>query len=110
MHFVDVEASMTDEFAVQQEHWNLVAKARASGAIGIDVGNVDAAPADRGQGLQPGKHFLAESATGPRVQQERVPARARGIQCASAPPSVIARTDRAICCTVCAGTSPTAVT
>jgi len=110
MHFVDVEASVTDQFPVQQEHGNLVAEALASGAIAVHVGNVDTVPDERGQDLQFGEHLLAESATAARIEQKRVTTRALGSQCASAPPSVIARTDRAICWTVCAGTSPTAVT
>ncbi len=41
MHFLDVEVSVTDQFAAQQEDGNLVTVALANRAFRVDVDDLD---------------------------------------------------------------------
>jgi len=59
MHLLGVQAPVTDQFAVEQQHRNLVPVAHSRGGVCIDVEHVDA---DAGNSLQRGEfaqHLLA---------------------------------------------------
>lgn len=59
MHFFGVQASMTDQFSLEQQNWDLVAVTMLSGGIPIDIDHVDGDPMRGRQRGQFGEHLLA---------------------------------------------------
>jgi len=62
MHFFRIQAPMTDQLTIKQQHRYLVAIARPGGEVAIDIDHIDA---DSGRCRQCGEfaqHFLAQTA------------------------------------------------
>jgi len=111
MYFFEVQAAMTDQFAVKQQHRHLVPIARPSGLIAIDIDHIDARRRGRRQRRKGAQHLLTETATVTGIEQEasrRHVAFLGQWRGSSPPPDIF--TEWAMNSTVCAGTSPTAVT
>ncbi len=102
MHFRGIEVTVTDELTVAQEHWNLMAEPRSRRRIAIDVDDLNGNAGDTGQREQGRHHLVAQSALRAGIQNE--------FQCWVRSPARKERTECAMNSTVCAGTSPTAVT
>ena len=108
MHFLRIQMAVADQFTGKQQHGDLVAMAHAGGGIRIHVDHVDAVSRDTGQLAERSQQLVAQTAALARVQQEA--RRGGGAQWAVdglTPPDL---TECAMNSTVCAGTSPTAVT
>ena len=58
-HFPGVQASMADQFAVQQQYGDLVAMPHPGGRLGIHVDDLHGDARRRGEGGQFSQHFLA---------------------------------------------------
>lgn len=93
--------AVADQFAAEQQHGDLVPIAHARRGILVHIEHVDRNPRRRRQRPQRHEHFLAQAAILPRVQQKP--------QCGGSGP-LEDFTECAMNSTVCAGTSPTAVT
>jgi len=59
MHFLGVQAPVTDEFARQHQDWNFVTVALARRGFSIDVDDIDRDCARPGNGLQLAQHLFA---------------------------------------------------
>ncbi len=59
MHFFGVQASMTDQFSLEQQNWDLVAVTMLRGGLPIDIDHVDGDPVRCRQRGQFGEHLLA---------------------------------------------------
>jgi hypothetical protein len=104
MYFFGVQTPVAHQFSGEQQHRNFVAVAHFRGGVGIDVEHIDAGLSGRRQLGKLRQHLLAQAAPWARVQQETHRQR-RG---SSGPTTDL--TEWAMNSTVCAGTSPTAVT
>jgi len=62
-YFFRVQAAVTDQFAVEQQHGDFVAVARSGGGIGIDIDHLEADSGRCRQGCEFAQHLLAKTAT-----------------------------------------------
>jgi len=102
LHLVGVKVAVAHQFAAEQENGDLVAEADARLGIAVDVDDVDPQAAGRGERGQFSEHLLAQGASRARIEKKS--------QWGGESPLLKERTEWAMVSTVCAGTSPTAVT
>ncbi|MEA3174230.1 MAG: hypothetical protein QOF42_1641 [Gammaproteobacteria bacterium] len=110
MQFLEIQAPVADQVSGQQQNRDLVAIAGASTGIRIDVQDIDS---HRGHLRQSGKfaqHLLAKAAPGTGIQQEAPLCGGHDAQWLGTSLLPTTLTECAMNSTVCAGTSPTAVT
>jgi hypothetical protein len=102
MHLFGIQMPMADQFPGEQKDRDLVPKTGSHGAVRIDIDDVHRHARCRRQRSEGHQHFLAKPAAGTRIQQKSQ------WPCRSLPLKDF--TEWAMNSTVCAGTSPTAVT
>src|SRR5580693_25172 len=106
MYFLHVQAPPANQFSAEQQHRNLVPEACACGRIAVDIDHFDGVAACRRQRCEFRQQLLAQAAARARVEQKAHDE--RGYGCGRSPLKDL--TECAMNSTVCAGTSPTAVT
>ena len=102
MHLFSVQMPMADQFPGEQQYWDLVPVTGTRRAVGVHVDDVHRHARCRRQRGEFDEHFLAKPAAGARIQQKS--------QRAGRSLPLKDLTECAMVSTVCAGTSPTAVT
>jgi len=65
MYFFGVQAAMTDQFTVQQQHRDLMAVARAGGSFAIDIDHIHCYFRRFRQRREGDQHLLTKPAAGP---------------------------------------------
>ena len=70
MHLFPVQMSVADQFAVEKEHRDLVAEARARSRVPIHVDHVHREARGGGQRRERREHLLAQPAAGTGVQDK----------------------------------------
>ena len=102
MHFLRVQMSVTHQLAFQEQDRDLVAVTGPGRGLRVDIDHIQRQPGSRRECPQCIDQLIAQAAAGSRIdpesQREPMPA----------PPTDF--TEWAMNSTVCAGTSPTAVT
>jgi len=64
MYFLGVQAAMTDQIAVEEQHGDLMAVARLDRGLAVDIDHIDADSRRCRQGSQLDLHLLTQSAAG----------------------------------------------
>jgi hypothetical protein len=102
MHLIVVQMPVADQFPGEQQYRDLVPVTGSRRAVGIHVDDIHRHARCRGERGEFDQHFLAQPAAGTRIQQKS--------QWAGRSLPLKDLTECAMVSTVCAGTSPTAVT
>ena len=106
MHFDGIKAAVTQLLALKQQYRDLQSPAAAGFRVSVDIDDLEPVGARRQQCRQFPDQPLAQMTVGTGIQLET---RQHG-QCVLAAAEPFMRTELAMYCTVCAGTSPIAVT